>query len=252
MNKSDTIMRRVSQWCYEGTWSVITRWFRVPGSPPELAGADDQNTRSFRPAEGFLRYLKFQFWIALFAIDIVLFIVWLLILWNAHVIVSIILTPIMWAIIIVPDILAYIAIHLRYDTTWYVLSDRSMRIRRGIWTIHETTITYENIQNVTVNQGPLQRYFGISDVRVETAGGGSGPHQTPGFGHQGMLEGVDCPEEVRQLILQKWKASKSAGLGDDGDHDDLNHQPSISALSNPQQVQLLEQIRDLAVRLTGC
>jgi uncharacterized membrane protein YdbT with pleckstrin-like domain len=43
---------------------------------------------------------------------------------------------------------AYIAIHLRYDTTWYVHGDRSLRIRRGIWVIHETTLTFENIQNV--------------------------------------------------------------------------------------------------------
>ena len=67
---------------------------------------------------------------------------------------------------------ADIAIHLRYDTTWYVLSDRSMRIRCGILNIYETTITYENIQNVSIHQGPLQRYDGFSDVHVETAGGG--------------------------------------------------------------------------------
>ena len=64
------------------------------------------------------------------------------------------------------------AMHLRYDTTWYVLTNRSLRIRRGIWMIHETTITYENVQNVSVNQGPLQRIFGIADVLVQTAGGG--------------------------------------------------------------------------------
>ena len=63
-----------------------------------------------------------------------------------------------------PDVFAYVGIHLRYDTTWYVLTDRSLRIRRGILTIHETTISFENVQNVEVRQGPLQRYFGIADV----------------------------------------------------------------------------------------
>ena len=47
----------------------------------------------------------------------------------------------------------------------------------------ETTITFENIQNVTVQQGPLQRLFGIADVRVDTAGGGGGgPHSQHGGG----------------------------------------------------------------------
>lgn len=251
-NSKPPVMLRVSQWCYRGVWAAIAQLFDLPEQPPTLSGADDKNSKSFRPSEGFLRYLKFQFWLMLFIIDIAMVILWIVILVNAPVIVSIILTPILWIIIIVPDILAYIAIHLRYDTTWYVLSDRSMRIRRGIWIIHETTITYENIQNVTVNQGPLQRFFGISDVRVETAGGGASAHGQPGTGHQGLLEGVDCAEEIRQLILLKWNQSKSAGLGDDDHHQ--THPAGISQHSSSigmteQQVLLLEQIRDLAVKL---
>ena len=72
------------------------------------------------------------------------------------------------------------ALHLRFDTTWYVMTERSLRIRRGIWVIREMTITFENVQNVKVQQGPLQRFFGISSLVVETAGGGSAE---PGKGH---------------------------------------------------------------------
>ena len=68
------------------------------------------------------------------------------------------------AVAILPDIVAYVAIHLRYDTTWYVIGRRSLRIRRGIWIINETTITFENVQNIHITQGPLQRYFGIADL----------------------------------------------------------------------------------------
>ncbi len=248
------VMLRVSQWCYRGVWAAFAQLFDLPEQPPTLSGADDKESKSFRPSEGFLRYLKFQFWLLLFIIDIALVILWIVLLVKAPIVVSIILTPILWIIIVVPDIVAYIAIHLRYDTTWYVLSDRSMRIRRGIWIIHETTITYENIQNVTVNQGPLQRFFGISDVRVETAGGGVSAHGQVGFGHQGLLEGVDCAEEIRQLILLKWKQSKSAGLGDDDHHHAHPAGKQLKASSigmSEQQVVLLEQIRDLAVRLAS-
>jgi membrane protein YdbS with pleckstrin-like domain len=237
---------RASKWCYSGVWSVITRWFFVPAEPPRLRGADDQQVRSFRPAQGFLHYLKFFFWIALVLFDGALFIGWVVLL-ATYTTWGIVLSPLIWAVIILPDIVAYIAIHLRYDTTWYVLSDRSMRIRRGIWVIHETTITYDNIQNVSIRQGPLQRYFGIADVLVETAGGGAATGDGEGatvLGHSGLLEGIDKAREVRDLILAKWKGSRSAGLGDESGG-------SISGAGfTPAHVDVLKEIRDLAVTLS--
>ncbi len=250
---SDKIIHRASQWCYQGIWSVATKWFHVPEEPPHIQGADDDDVRSFRPAEGYLRYLKLFFWIGLVAIDVVLTGAWLVLL-VAFPVAGIIVAPLALAIIVLPDVIAYIAIHLRYDTTWYVLSDRSMRIRRGIWTIHETTITYENIQNVSIKQGPVQRYFGIADVLVETAGGGAstgGEHGTT-VGHFGLLEGISNAEEVRNLILAKWSESKSGGVDEDYSHS-FKAQEAMSAMRsaswNCDQIELLESIRDLAVRL---
>lgn len=237
---------RASQWCYRGIWGLFTQYMLVPDAPPNLDGADDQQVTAFRPAEGFLRYLKLFFWIGLVIFDGIVFILWLVLLLNSWKI-GLILTPLIWAIMIIPDVVAYIAIHLRYDTTWYVLSDRSMRMRRGIWIIHETTITYENIQNISIRQGPVQRYFGIANVVVDTAGGGAtskhGDSQTV-LGHSGLLEGVSNSEEIRGLLLTKWQDSRSSGLGDDSDKDE----PSAAGFTT-EQVGLLEEIRSLAVRL---
>lgn len=241
---------RASKWCYSGIWGIVTKWLRVPEQPPLIQGADDAQVQSFRPANGFLKYLKVFFWIFLVLIDSALFVLWLVLLFNVPV-VGIILTLPIWFIMIVPDVVAYIAIHLRYDTTWYVLSDRSMRIRRGIWIIHETTITYDNIQNVSIRQGPLQRYFGIFDVLVETAGGGASTGHGEGttvLGHSGLLEGIDKADEVRNLILDKWRRSKSTGLGDEGAHE-LYHSETEGSGFDAGQVELLEEIRDLAVQL---
>jgi hypothetical protein len=125
-----------SRWIYSGIWAVLVRWFRVPNEPPALPGGSADSARSFRPAEGFLRYLKFYFWIGLVIIDGLILLGWLAIA-IAFPVVGIVLALPALALAVLPDIVVYIAIHLRYDTTWYVVSDRSLRIRRGIWLLHE-------------------------------------------------------------------------------------------------------------------
>lgn len=242
----DSTIHRASKWCYRGIWGIVTRWLHVPEQPPHLTGADDTSIKSFRPADGFLRYLKLFFWIALTAFDGAVFVGWIILL-VAYPLAGILLAPLIWAIMILPDIVAYIAIHLRFDTTWYVLSDRSMRIRRGIWIIHETTITYDNIQNVSIRQGPVQRHFGISDVVVETAGGGASTGKGEGasvLGHSGLLEGIGNAAEVRGLILTKWQQSRTAGLGDETLHSKEN-----SSGFDIRQVELLEEISVIAAGL---
>ena len=226
---------------YEGFWGILTRWFRVPQHPPSLPVHTGENMCSFRPAPGFLRYLKFKFWVVLTLIDVAIIVPWIAFT-IVMPMVGLLISPLVLAIAFLPDIIAYMAIHLRYDTTWYVMTERSMRIRRGIWVINEITITFENIQNVTIRQGPLQRFFGISDIRVHTAGGGSGPHgpdgpQT-GFSHQGLLEGLANARAIRDLILIRLQQSKSVGLGDE-------EQQFQDSGWTPQQVTLLTEIRDL-------
>lgn len=243
-------LARASEWLYHGVWQVLVRWFRVPAEPPTLPAVASETIRAFRPAEGFLRYLKFQFWILLTIIDVGLILAWVM-LSVAVPVVGLLITPLALAVIIVPDILAYVAIHLRYDTTWYVISDRSLRIRRGIWILHETTITFENIQNVTVDQGPLQRWFGIANVMVMTAGGGGGGGGQEGAammgGHHGIIEGIDKASEIRDLIMSRLQRSKVAGLGDEIHQASARHRHGFSA----DQLAVLREIRETAVRLSS-
>lgn len=243
---SDMVLR-ASQWCYRGVWSGITRWLKVPPSPPTLPSHSSDAVTTFRPSTAFLNYQKFFFWIGLVIIDIVLTIAWIAIAFASPLI-GFLITPLALGLIVLPDIVAYIAIHLRYDTTWYVLTDRSMRIRRGIWLIHETTITFENIQNIHLSQGPIQRYFGYSNLIVETAGGGGGQGkegaQMAGA-HVGILEGLDNAQEVRDLILSRLKNCKSTGLGDE-------RVPLLTTNAGlqPRDVELLREIRDLTATLS--
>jgi membrane protein YdbS with pleckstrin-like domain len=238
-------LEQVSKWFYQGVWGVLTRWFRVPAEPPVLPTAAGEPIKSFRPAEGFLQYLKLQFWIGTFFFCLIDLIVWVILVVAVSWL-GLLLLPVALFVAGAPAILAYLAIHLRFDTTWYVVSDRSMRLRRGIWVIQETTITFENVQNVTVNQGPLQRFFRIADVVVQTAGGGGATahgHQGGGStgAHVGLIEGVANAAEIRDMIMKRLKASRFSGIGDES--------PATATTGGwtPAQIAALREIRE-AVR----
>ncbi|XZE45569.1 PH domain-containing protein [Pirellulaceae bacterium SH467] len=238
------------EWCYRGVWAVLTSWFCLPRKPNQIEFGDGHSVVVMRPSEAFLKYRKFQFWIGLVVIDIILCGLWIATIIAAPWI-GILTAPLWIAIIVLPDILAYVAIHLRYDTTWYALSDRSLRIRRGIWTIHETTITFANIQNVNVAQGPLQRWFGFSNLIVSTAGGGGAEATAAMGGHVGLLEGLENAQELKDQILRH--SQISAGLGDEEVGEDQESADGGSLLSangvwDKEVVGLLRDIRDAATR----
>ena len=228
---------------YRGIWAVLANGFKVPRQPPTLLALPGDRIESFRPATGFLDYLKFQFWLGLLGVDIGLIILWIVVLVNEP-LAGVLLGPLFLIAIVAPDLVAYVALHLRYDTTWYVMSGRSIRLRRGIWVIRETTITFENVQNVELKQGPLQRYFGIANLVVQTAGGGGGghPHQGQPSAHTGLIEGIADARRIRDVIMSRVRSSRRAGLGDEHPAD---RPPSgVTTGWTPAHLEALRQIRD--------
>lgn len=113
----------------------------------------------------------------------------------------------------------YAAVRLDYEMRWYLVTDRSLRIRSGLWKVREMTMSFANLQQVVVSQGPVQRLLGIADVRVQSAGGGGGQDETSQHGstdnmHTGVFHGVENAEEVRDLILNRLRHFRETGLGD--------------------------------------
>ena len=152
---------RISNELYRSLWRFMVPYLKVPAHAPDLPGGDQEALEVFQPAEGFLLYMKFWFWIVTIIIDLSILALWIII-GVANVFVALLLSPIMIVIMFLPDVIAFVAIHVRFDTTWYAMTDRAIRMRRGVWIIHETTISFENVQNVKVTQGPVQRHFGIA------------------------------------------------------------------------------------------
>jgi hypothetical protein len=131
--------------------------------------------------------------------------------------------------------ITYAMARLDYELRWYIVTDRSLRIRAGLAAVQETTMSFANVQQVVVTQGPLQRLLGLADVRVQSAGGGGDRHDEYGHRdslHTGVFHGVDNASEIRDLIQERLRAFRQAGLGDP---DDLHAEEAVPPASSPLQ-----------------
>ena len=115
-------------------------------------------------------------------------------------------------------------IRLDYELRWYVVTDRAARLREGVLTLTEMTFTLLNVQDIRIHQGPLQRLLGLADVELRTAGGSDGTAAGESHGsatsrnlHLARFRGVDNAEMIRDLVLQRMKRARDAGLGDPDD-----------------------------------
>ena len=230
------------QWC--------ERLLRIPPDPEPPPG-DEASARVFRAAPIFYKYL--------------------LVLWGLRSLGMLILAALVmlpptaaaialsrkgqsssWLLLLIPALVLPLVVGLRllalailrldFEKRWYLVTDRSLRVREGILTVREMTVTFANIQNISVSQGPLQRLLGIADLRVDTAGGGgargekgqSGPNM-----HTAWFRGVDNANEVREVIQQRLRLWKDAGLGD---HEDLAATRRVAAGPSPELIAALHEV----------
>jgi len=57
-----------------------------------------------------------------------------------------------------------------FDALTCDLTTRALHYKKGIWFQTERTIPLDKIQDLTFKEGPILRYFGLSQLKVETAG----------------------------------------------------------------------------------
>jgi uncharacterized membrane protein YdbT with pleckstrin-like domain len=138
---------------------------------------------------------------------------------------------------------SFLLVALDYRYRWYVITDRSLRIREGVWRVRERTMTFSNIQNVAIRQGPLQRFFGIADLRVQTAGGGGkggDDDNEPSADdlHVGYFRGVANAAEIRDTVLARLRRLRTSGLGDP-------EEPVEAAIGSGTDASVLEAAREV-------
>jgi membrane protein YdbS with pleckstrin-like domain len=126
--------------------------------------------------------------------------------------------------------LTYAVRRLDFEMRWYVVTDRSLRIRTGVWSIQETTMSFANLQQVEVSQGPVQRLLGLADVKVQSAGGSDHPQGKPQDDlHTGHFHGVDNAHEIRDLIQARLRRFRESGLGDP---EEARHAAQVAAMEH--------------------
>jgi len=120
---------------------------------------------------------------------------------------------VVWSFFVAITVITFLARRLNFRLRWYIVTDRSLRIRRGVFAVEELTMTYRNIQEIRVTAGPLQHALGLATVEVHAAGGG-GDAKHGGGGHVGRLEGLSNANDIRDLMVERLRQYRDAGLGD--------------------------------------
>jgi membrane protein YdbS with pleckstrin-like domain len=241
--------KRFRDWCSE----VL----RIP-SDPEPPPGDEASTRLFLAAPNFYKYLILLWVLRTFAVvaillptEIIPFVTWFD--WERQLrgfaFVGLPLPALIFAIALVQRLFALALVRLDFEKRWYLVTDRSLRVREGIVKVREMTITFANIQNISVSQGPIQRLLGIADLRVDTAGGGPSRGKKEEGGeslHTVRFRGVDNADEIRQLITERLRELKDSGLGDRDEM--LAAGPSTLSLPRPG---VIHALRDLATEASA-
>ncbi|MDK2972407.1 MAG: hypothetical protein PWP23_2162 [Candidatus Sumerlaeota bacterium] len=240
---------------------IALKFIKVPPEPTDPLGGEG-TLLVFRASPNYFKY-KFYLWVIGSAIiGITLFGVATALLVGGGVAMSEgngVLAFLLWVLallllvlIIVNLLVTYTTMRMDYELRWYKVTDRSLRIREGIWHVREMTMTFDNIQNISVTQGPLQRMLKIADVKVQTAGGGGvvvdhqGQQMEVFNMHLGYFRGVDNAEEIVRIMNERLRKVRGSGLGDHDDEADQPEAPMTAAASSAELVAAARALLDEA------
>jgi membrane protein YdbS with pleckstrin-like domain len=209
------------------TWQKrLLRFLRVPHEPSAPAG--DADVAVFRAAPNYFYYRIIR-WLASNIGALAGLLVGLTFIGRIPTAGFTRLTTLFWVleafaigIFALQAVARLVLLRIDIDQRWYLVSDRSLRIREGVINLKEKTMTYANIQNVRIEQGPLQRALGIADVQVRTAGGGGSASKEEQQSrskdmHIGYFRGVANAGAIRDVVLERLRRQADSGLGDPDD-----------------------------------
>ncbi|MXO91299.1 PH domain-containing protein [Pontixanthobacter aquaemixtae] len=75
----------------------------------------------------------------------------------------------------------------RYHARGYDMGDDRLRVVKGILFNSDTVVPFGRVQHIDVNQGPLQRAYGIATLTLHTAGSHNASVHLPGLANEDAL-----------------------------------------------------------------
>jgi len=87
-----------------------------------------------------------------------------------------------------------------YHSLYCDLTTKRLRFKKGIFNKVEKTIPLENIQDLSFNENPLLRYFGLCILKIETAG------QSNTSGSDMTLTGIENTYQFKDQVLEQREA----------------------------------------------
>ncbi len=88
----------------------------------------------------------------------------------------------------------------RYNARGYQIAADRLRVVRGILWRSDTVVPFGRVQHIDVDQGPLERFFGIATMTLHTAGNHNASVSLPGLGEELAR---DMREEIRAHIRRE-------------------------------------------------
>lgn len=88
----------------------------------------------------------------------------------------------------------------RYHARGYQISADRLRVVRGLLFRSDTVVPFGRVQHIDVDQGPIDRFFGIATLTLHTAGNHNASVALPGLGEPLARE---MREEIRAHIRRE-------------------------------------------------
>jgi uncharacterized protein len=108
-------------------------------------------------------------------------------------------SPLIWIVVAGWILVAGFFVFLSYKSYFYegfALRQKDVVYKSGMWFRSTIIVPFNRVQHCEINQGPIDRYFGLSELSLFTAGGSSSDLNIPGLSQE-------TAAKLKQFITNK-------------------------------------------------
>ena len=104
------------------------------------------------------------------------------------------------ALLLVALVLVVLLPSRRWRARGYDMAADRLRVVKGVLFHHDTVVPFSRVQHLDVEQGPLERAFGLARLILHTAGTHNSSVTLPGLPHG---DAVEMREEIRRHVKRE-------------------------------------------------